>query len=264
MNKCLAVLFCLVGLSGLSYGQSFNGIPNQVLAGAISVTTLTASGALTATSDGVHQGQMALVGNTTAAAIPANQFGWLGFLSTSATALFLQPSSTSPTATQLMEFGAPSGNISAQTWVNPTGLTTTAQCLAAAVPITTPCIAYQSGAVTALTSASGGTPVTLYTTSAPSGGVFQFNAGMVQDTFTSGTAGGFMTLEITGTTPAGVSISTAVALATAFAGTAPQFGTSAPYVFTTGNNSTLSFNVLALTGTGVLTWEYNLVVMRLR
>lgn len=83
----------------------------------ISQTSGLPAGAVTAVNDGVHSGIMGLFGNTTLPTIPANQFGWLGFNSTSAAALFFQPSSTAPTLTnQAMIAGIPSSNVSQVTY----------------------------------------------------------------------------------------------------------------------------------------------------
>ena len=82
--------------------------------------TLQAAG-YNATSDGVHAGIMSLVGNTTNPAIPSNQFGWLGFASTSATAYFFQPNTTAPSGTEFLTAGTPSGGVSAINYVPSTG-----------------------------------------------------------------------------------------------------------------------------------------------
>lgn len=88
-----------------------------------STEPITSSVSLTATTDGVHAGILSLVGNTANPTIPANQFGWLGFNSTSATAYFLQPSTTAPNG-NFLQCAAPSGGVSACSWASAGGLPT--------------------------------------------------------------------------------------------------------------------------------------------
>jgi len=106
-----------------------SGTPNWAVPGAIgsttpntgAFTTITATTSITALGDGVHAGILSLVGNTTNPSIPANQYGWLGYGSASAPALFFQPTTTSPTSGQHMVFSSPSGNVSQQTWATSYG-----------------------------------------------------------------------------------------------------------------------------------------------
>lgn len=92
--------------------------------GATSANTLTYTGTggitatggpLTAASDGVHAGMVNLVGNTANPSIPANEFGWLGFTTTSQAALFFQPATTNP-SNSVMLFPAPTSNVSQYSW----------------------------------------------------------------------------------------------------------------------------------------------------
>jgi len=83
--------------------------------------SLSAAGGITAGPDGTHAGIMALYGNTANPTIPANEFGWLGFNTTSATAYFLQPSTTAPVGPAVMEASTPSGNVSQVTYSSTLG-----------------------------------------------------------------------------------------------------------------------------------------------
>lgn len=101
----------------LSSGLLLNSVVNWASPSAIGTGT-PAAGTFTSVSlpgDGTHAGIMSLAGNTTNPTIPANQFGWLGFNSTSATAYFFQPSTTAP-AGGAMIAGTPSGNVSQVTY----------------------------------------------------------------------------------------------------------------------------------------------------
>lgn len=89
----------------LNTSNVFTGTTNTF--NAIAATTVTASGAVTATGDGVHAGILGLVGNTTNPTCPTNQFCWFGFSSASATAYGFQPNSTAPSGTQLVTVGTP-------------------------------------------------------------------------------------------------------------------------------------------------------------
>ena len=89
---------------------------------------VTATGGFAGTSDGVHAGEVALIGNTTAPVIPVNNFGFLGPNSASFTSWFIQPSATAPTAGCVPRLGVPSSNVSAMSCdvnVNYTGSTFT-------------------------------------------------------------------------------------------------------------------------------------------
>jgi hypothetical protein len=106
--------------------------PSSVAAtGPVSGTTGTFSAGVTSSSDGTHAGIMALVGNTLNPIIPANQFGFLGFASASATAYFYQPNATAPTVNQLLQVSASSGGVLtlsgvSRTWNATDGVVSTA------------------------------------------------------------------------------------------------------------------------------------------
>jgi len=98
------------GSAGAASSVSDNGT-------AVSTTeSFSAAGGITAGPDGTHAGIMALYGNTANPTIPSNEFGWLGFNTTSATAYFLQPSTTAPVGPAVMEASTPSGNVSQVTY----------------------------------------------------------------------------------------------------------------------------------------------------
>lgn len=115
---------------------------------AVAVTTLTASGAITATSDGVHAGYLFCVGNTTNPAVPANSFGIICPASASFTSYAWQPSATAPSGTQFVTAGTPAGNASPINYVSASG--TGSVCLTTNCALTTPSL----GTPTALTLAT--------------------------------------------------------------------------------------------------------------
>ena len=86
---------------------------------AIAATTISATGGITSGPDGTHAGIFGIYGNTANPSIPANEWGWLGPDVATFTSLFFQPTTTAPTAGQVMAFGVPSGNVSQQTWITP-------------------------------------------------------------------------------------------------------------------------------------------------
>jgi|HubBroStandDraft_2_1064218.scaffolds.fasta_scaffold00006_41 hypothetical protein len=88
-------------------------------------STLSYSGAngISTTSDGVHAGQISLVGNTTNPAVPANTAGIVGPALASFTAYSLQLPSTGPTnALPLLSCATPASSVSACTFVANSGL----------------------------------------------------------------------------------------------------------------------------------------------
>jgi hypothetical protein len=166
------------------------------------------------------------------------------------------------TANLPLELLAPAGvlySCQSGTWgvLTPASNLTPAACLAATT-VTTPCVVYQ-GSFTGL-GASGTTGVqTLYTTSAPAGATFQFCPLVFIATAGSG---GTVAVQATYTTPGGTSRSTSTIGPTAnLTSTGLQFSTCIPLAVAA--NSTLSFAVLALSGTGTPTWETEPVVTRI-
>lgn len=138
---------------------------------------------------------------------------------------------------------------------------TTANCLAAAVPIAIPCIVYTNSA-TGLTATSAGTTQTLYTSSAPAGASFEFCPTMFQNTGT-GSIAGQASMNITWTTVAGSSVTAATEANMPFqSGGFTGNGTCS--TVSTASGSTLSFIMTTSGGTGTVTWEYTLTVRRLR
>jgi hypothetical protein len=88
-------------------------------------STFSYSGAngISTTSDGVHAGQISLVGNTTNPAVPANTAGIVGPALASFTAYSLQLPSTGPTnALPLLSCATPASSVSACTFVANSGL----------------------------------------------------------------------------------------------------------------------------------------------
>lgn len=83
-------------------------------------TTVTASGRVTATTDGTHAGIMALVGQGTNPTIPTNSFGWIAPASASFTSYFFQCPSTGPAGTDLIEVSAVSSGISTCSFISAT------------------------------------------------------------------------------------------------------------------------------------------------
>lgn len=130
-------------------------------------------------------------------------------------------------------------------------------CLAATT-VAAPCIAYQ-GSFTAL-GVSGTTGVqTLYTSNAPAGATFQFCPLVF---ISSAGSGGTIAVQATYTTPGGQSRSTSTIGPTAnLTSTGLQFSTCIPLAV--AGSSTLSFAVLAISGTGTPVWETEPVVMRI-
>jgi hypothetical protein len=130
-------------------------------------------------------------------------------------------------------------------------------CLAATT-VSTPCVAY-SGTFTAL-GVSGTTGVqTFYTANAPAGATFQFCP-----TAFIGTAGtaGTVQMQITYTTPGGQTRSASPVQSVAL--TVTGLVLSGCSVIAVQANSSLSFAVLAASGTGSPVWETGPVVTRLR
>lgn len=96
---------------------SYLPLTGGTLTGALSGTTATMSGAMTATSDGVHAGSTQLAGNTTAPALGANTFSWVGPNSASFTNWGIQANSVAPTTASLEIIGAVSSNLSQQSFL---------------------------------------------------------------------------------------------------------------------------------------------------
>lgn len=74
-------------------------------------TSLTVTGGLTSTSDGVHAGEVSLVGNTTVPSIPSNTFNIIGPNLATFTSYALQFPSTAPTNGQTIVFGTAVGSV---------------------------------------------------------------------------------------------------------------------------------------------------------
>jgi hypothetical protein len=165
------------------------------------------------------------------------------------------------TANLPLELLAPAGVLySCQngTWgvLTPASNLTPAACLAATT-VTTPCVVYQ-GSFTGL-GVSGTTGVqALYTTSAPAGATFQFCPTVF--TGTAGT-GGTIQLQVSYTTPGGQSRSSNNVNSTNLTNTGLQLSTC--QTIAVAANSTLSFAVLAVSGTGTPSWETEPVVTRI-
>lgn len=259
-------------ISGHTFVYAWQPSGSAVAPGALDFTTYLASppcigcttpaaGNFTSLSSSPPTGDAGMTswpGNTVEQTIPAHNFAWGGFLSASATAYGYQPSATAPTAGQLDELGAPDGSgWSAITHVNPTGLTTAAQCLAAAVPITTPCIA-GSGTASALNGTGTTGTITFYTSSAPSAALFNLCVFVAVDT--AGTAG-TITPTFAWTTPGGLSESGAflgtVSMTTAF----NQIGSCA--VIQTKVSTSFTMSIAAGSATGSPLWEYGYTLTRL-
>lgn len=216
------------------------------------------------TNDGVHASGDFLFCNTTEPTILgtiSNAQGWGGSTgSGSCTPYLLNVPSSPPSALTIMEFPAVASSASQAVFVGPTALTTAAQCLAAAT-VTTPCIALQVNA-TGLTATAAGTTSTLYTTSAPANGVFEFCPTLFQDSGVA-TPTGTAQMQVTWTTAGGTSLTTAALQSITFA-TGGGVGNGSCTTVSTAVNTTLSVITKAVSGTGTVTWEYDLVVRRLK
>lgn len=162
----------------------------------------------------------------------------------------------------LMMLGLAAGMVSAQqTGGHPNGNTppsvTPAACLAA-TSVSTPCVAY-AGSFTGL-GVSGTTAVqTLYTSNAPANASFQVCPAVTINT--AGTAGNAV-LQVSFTTPGGTARVTSSFLSVALTTAGNQIGGCSSV--TMGANSSFSFAVLAVSGTGTPVWETEPVVLRLR
>ena len=77
------------------------------------------TGGTTVQGDGTHAGIIGIYGNTVNPTIPSNEWGFIGPNTATFTSWFFQPTTTAPTAGQVMVFGAPSGGVSQQTWATP-------------------------------------------------------------------------------------------------------------------------------------------------
>lgn len=144
------------------------------------------------------------------------------------------------------------------TWgaLTPASNFTPAACLAATT-VTSPCIAYQ-GTFTAL-GVSGTTGVqALYASNAPANASFQVCPAVTINT--AGSAGSAV-LQVSFTTPGGTTRATSSFLSVALTSTGNQIGGCSSV--TTGANSSFSFAVLAVSGTGTPVWETEPVVMRI-
>jgi hypothetical protein len=217
------------------------------------------------TNDGVHAGADLLYCNTTQPSILStitNAQGWGGSTGSGTCTKYLLnlPSAAPPDSLQLMEFPSPTSSASQATWVDPTALTTAAQCLAA-VTVTTPCIAYQANA-TGLSATFSGTLHALYTTAAPANGVFEFCPTEFQNTGT-GTIAGQAVMQVNWTTAGGNAVSGANLQNITFQ-TGGGVGNGSCTTVSTAVNTTLSVNMTTASGTGTVTWEYDLVVRRLK
>jgi hypothetical protein len=85
-------------------------------------TTVSATGAITSTFDGVHAGYESFVGNTANQTVTANTVGFMGPTSATFTAYALQLPSTGPTtAAPLLSCVTPVGSVSACSFVAATG-----------------------------------------------------------------------------------------------------------------------------------------------
>jgi hypothetical protein len=158
-----------------------------------------------------------------------------------------------------MMASTPSSGVSPVTYLNPTNLTTTTQCLAATT-VNTPCLAYTNHFTGLNNTGTSGT-ITLYTSNSPANAQFQF----CPNIFISAVAGaGNVALTITFTTPGN------------YLGGGATFGfltTSLTSQYGPGNtcvtipvaaNTTLSFVVAASGASGATSsWETDPVVTRL-
>lgn len=136
---------------------------------------------------------------------------------------------------------------------------TPTDCLAPAT-VTVPCAGYQSGSVTALSATYAGSPQIIYSSNAPAGAVLEICPNLYQN---SGTGTGTMELTASWTTPGGSAVTNAVLQAVVFdSGGGVGFGGCS--TIATESGTTASVNVLAAGGSGTVSWEYNLVVKRIR
>lgn len=105
-------------------GSSTTGLTNSSITD--DGTTVTTTEPIKTTSDGVHSGLIAQIGNTTVpTGLPTNSTGWLGPNSASFTSYFYQPSATAPSANCFMTNGAAASNVVAVTCTNfATGINT--------------------------------------------------------------------------------------------------------------------------------------------
>ena len=126
-----------------------SGTPEPVAA-----TTVSATGGITATSDGTHAGILSLVGKTANPSVPANSIGFLAPASASFTSYVLQFPTTAP-ASNYMTCAAPVSNVSACTWATPSGGSGTVTVVS-------------SGALTSTALVTGGGTTTLQTPSTTS------------------------------------------------------------------------------------------------
>lgn len=292
--------------------------------GSVAATTISATGGITAISDGVHAGGQPLVCNTTNPATSAFAQGWYGSTaSATCTPYGLNVPSVAPAANQFMLFPAPTSSYSQGTWESitgagaavPTGPTsstntdlvsysgtagmqqdsgiasgsvvtltgtqtltnktltspsinqatvttpdsiTKANCLAAASPVATPCIAAQGGATALGNSGTSGT-ITLYTTSAPAG-MFTV-CPVVWVTTSAGTGPGNITLALTYTSPGSLGISAYTVNTTAITA---YDGFNTCNTVATKSGTTFSFVIAASGASGTASsWEYSYVVTRL-
>ena len=238
-------------LSASAFGQ-VNGLPAQSVLGV---------------NDGVHAGQDFLFCNTTNPSTSTNAQGWVGSTgSGTCTSYGLNIPSAVPTGPALMEFPSPTSSFSQGAWVNPTSLTTTAQCLAATPPVLTPCIAYQTGPLTGLTSTYTGSTVTLYTTNAPAGALFEFKISIVENANATGTVGGGPALTFSAWTPTVIpsgNLNGYSLFNFTFQTQTYTIFDSTVFSIDTKSGTSLAFNMATVSGTGTLTWGYQLVVERI-
>jgi hypothetical protein len=253
MKKRLVLVLLLFG-SAL-FGQTTTGLP------APSVSSV---------NDGTHFGLDLLYCNTT---VPTsfsgltNVQGWGGSTSSgTCTPYILNVPATGPSVLSIMEFPALASSRSQAVNVSPANLLTTTQCLAAVAPVTTPCIAYQSGSITALTSTYTGSTITLYTTNAPASAYFEFDITIIENANATGTVGGAPTLTFSAFTPPQLSSGSM----NGYSFFNFPFQTQTYNIFdygsfgiSTKSGSSLAFAMATASGTGTLSWGYDIVVRRL-
>jgi hypothetical protein len=140
----------------------------------------------------------------------------------------------------------------------PVGLTpTTATCLAAAAPLTAPCVV-ATGTATGFGVASTSGTITLYTANAPNHATFSICPTIYIDT--AGTAGNAV-VNMAWTTPSGVVLSGYgfQTISLTAAGSLANFCQT----FSTKLNTSASFVISAVGGTGSPVWEYSYNVTRM-
>jgi hypothetical protein len=217
--------------------------PEPVAATTITATTSIGVGATPPTACGSATGCVALTEASTAATPTSGQDA-------------LRSNSTTHTIDATINGAASTAVI----------IPSTAACLAVAVPIAVPCIAYQSGPITGLTSTYTGPTITLYTSNAPAGAYFEFDITIIENANATGTVGGAPTLTFSAFTPPQLSSGNM----NGYSFFNFPFQTQTYNIFdygsfgvSTKSGTSLAFAMATASGTGTISWGYDIVVRRI-